>query len=770
MAQRSKLIFLFCIYFLLAGIEAFCLIVYFLFSFSESESGLFLGYSWQRLVFIAVFLLIFLACVFIAYRIWYKPQSAEKIFSITTNKSYLRRVFIFSIVLFVMCCILCLPNPTSLRVLEYRFHVPLEGYFIRLRPVLIWLVLINAQTTLGIFYLCKDAFNNQKPILDKVRGWVTNYIVEIKKRKPFFEYVQQNEGMEKIEEGLLKTHRPPLWILSLTIALLLIWQSTYFFSYYLNIASIYDMQSAFQVEKTGLKFFRSFFPEILEEKSPYLGGVDRFVGINYYVAFVDFYYFLGLFPLSAIQKFENNDARDAYRWEHPESTPLDKTETVFKVRSKEEAEAVIREHPELLLMEYGDQIRDGDYGKIWLFLPEIYLRGNTEHLELYRFCAWFFTMSLIVLLCAAWYVNKFPLGIMLCLFIGAHPFQIYEIYATHQRAGETGQLFSLPISFTILFMGLHFPLIFDKRTSKIYLLLLPIITGSFLSTVRWVRTEYMIIILSIFVIYLFAVNWRLSTRIILCILLLTSFLFWQPVWQTYFDNKINQVRELLENLNRPVFPTSEQRIHHVFWHAVADGLLVNDKRYNYDGEVYGYALPIMQQNPDYIQMRQERLAYAQKYPDMKYYPWFPQFYSEYDGIIRDKVISDIRKDPVQYLHILAGRIVRVFGDTAPLELSVGSCRLAIPFSGWLFFPTILIFIFIRLWVNIKLICFSLPLAITALIYTPLYGTTHYSIFPQVIAAVFAAAIWDGASIFIHNSLDNLFVDRDRFVVPVLTNE
>jgi len=114
---------------------------------------------------------------------------------------------------------------------------------------------------------------------------------------------------------------------------------------------------------------------------------------------------------------------------------------------------------------------------------------------------------------------------------------------------------------------------------------------------------------------------------------------------------------------------------------------------------------------------------------------------EYDKILRDKIIGDIRKDPKWYLNILAKRLYKIINRAAPVQVALKSWRVTLPISGILLIPMLALLAFLRKWPLFKLLCFSLPLAITALVVYADYGTEYYSIFPQVIAAICSAAIW-----------------------------
>jgi len=233
--------------------------------------------------------------------------------------------------------------------------------------------------------------------------------------------------------------------------------------------------------------------------------------------FVDYYYYLNLFPV--------------YAYGH-------------HINSKAEAERIVREDPRSLRMEKGFSIRAGDLGKIWLYLPEAFIRGDTRGLKTFRFNACFFTLALLGLLTAMWYVGQFPLGILLVVLIGSHPFQLYEVYA--DSGYGTGQVFAVNISTTLAVMALSIPLIFCRKLNKFYLWGHPIVSGIFLATIRQVRTEPVVIIFSVLACYIFASQIKKPVRAALILLLLVSFLIGSKGWEAYFDHKINQAYEFVK--------------------------------------------------------------------------------------------------------------------------------------------------------------------------------------------------------------------------------
>jgi hypothetical protein len=84
----------------------------------------------------------------------------------------------------------------------------------------------------------------------------------------------------------------------------------------------------------------------------------------------------------------------------------------------------------------------------------------------------------------------------------------------------------------------------------------------------------------------------------------------------------------------------------------------------------------------------------------------------------------------------------------PVKLAIGPFSIPIFYTGFLAFFVSFVLVRNRLWVFLKIILFTLPLALTALVIYSLNGFTYYSIYPHIaMAYVFAAIILYGFNRF-----------------------
>ncbi len=433
--------------------------------------------------------------------------------------------------------------------------------------------------------------------------------------------------------------------------------------------------------------------------------------------FYYYYHYLGLFPVYA--------------------------EGIEPIYSRDGAEAIIRDRPEALRTERGYVIRSGDLGKIWLFGPSAFLKGDAREPTAAEFNHWFFVLGLIGVLVATWFVGQFPLGVFLVLLIGSHPFQLYEVYADNLPG--TGQVFSIVISSALVLLAPHIPLLFGRSVSKVYLLSLPISTGIFLGTIRQVRSEPMLLIVSVLACYALASNVSRRARAAISLLSLVTLAITLLFWNQYWDSKLAESHDLVAAAGGAPYPGELTR-NHVLWHPIWCGLGDFGQKYGYkwdDVAAFEYAMPILRREGaiDYEMVGTEQSTGW--YDDRRLYNKIIWTNPRYEEILRDKVVGDIARDPAWYLDVLARRTWAILTLVVPVRIALGVNGLNLPSSGLLLVPTLIALALLRQWALLKLLCFSLPLAATALIIYSGSGFTYYSIYPQVLWAIYMASIVSG---------------------------
>ena len=102
----------------------------------------------------------------------------------------------------------------------------------------------------------------------------------------------------------------------------------------------------------------------------------------------------------------------------------------------------------------------------------------------------------------------------------------------------------------------------------------------------------------------------------------------------------------------------------------------------------------------------------------------PEDYKEYEAIMKEKVLSDIKNNPYWYLSILTKRAVRILNNTIPFS-----------YIGW--FSIILAFVLFRFkyFDYLILLFVSVPLSFTPFFIYSGHNATYNSLFPIMTLAI-----------------------------------
>jgi hypothetical protein len=411
--------------------------------------------------------------------------------------------------------------------------------------------------------------------------------------------------------------------------------------------------------------------------------------------------------------------------------------------SKKAARKLVENRGHALVMDLGKpcNTRFGDPGKLFLFWPSALIRQSPAAPSVRLSNVILFTGALTAVLIAFWR-NGYPfLGMLLVIFLGSDPFQVLQVYGVY--GGEN--IFSLPISVTLVVLAMHVRFLTPTPPLGRSAYMTAVATGILIASFREVRAEAAIVGVAVpFVYVTMAGRWR--DRVTLLALLILSYAATAGAWRLYFDRSFASAADFVRRAGGQPY-TGVRNQHHPFWHAIFVGLGDWDDHvhgYEYDDRVaYAYATPILRErygldltydvsmiSPG-IPSSPSRFSdyyFAETYDDAGSYHISPLDLPEYSRVVRDKVISDILHDPRWYLGILRRRLSTVMTDTTPLRLAIGRWRIGIPITGWFVFPTLLIFVAMREWFLAKLILFTLPLSLTALLVFSFGGTTYYSVF------------------------------------------
>jgi len=467
-------------------------------------------------------------------------------------------------------------------------------------------------------------------------------------------------------------------------------------------------------------------------------------GMHNDVYFVYFFWYTGLFPVSSTLAYQPCGYRCSPTQESMAPLPGS--------LSHEAAEAIIKNQPSTLVMDSSWTWYAGDRGKIFLYMLDTWLKGAPWKPSVKPFHRLMFIVSLSSLWFAFWRTRRPGLGALTVLFLGSNPLQIYEV-------NGNDNVFGWSITTAILLLAIHLPLLTNKRVDRRLAFLWPIGTAILMSTIRTFRSEPMPMLAGALLAYLFVrFAGEMSKREMWLrrgALIVTFFAFFfvgHQFWTRYFLSKHEEASALLTKVGGHPYPGNIRMYHH-FWHPVWCGLGDFDKKKGYQWEdtmALAYARPILEQK--FHQYVPSAAFFGAPKTFEEYwdgpeglYKKLPYDIENYNEIIRDKVLSDIKSDPKWYADILYKRADRILTQATPIRLSTRTGFWNVPLlSSKLFLPLLLLALLARAKMAWKLLLFTLPTVTTAMIVYCDRGIPWYGIFHLVMAGIVVMLAYEAA--------------------------
>ena len=450
--------------------------------------------------------------------------------------------------------------------------------------------------------------------------------------------------------------------------------------------------------------------------------------------FVYFLYYTGLFPVAS-----TNNGLNYYFYYTKAAVPRQPNTLEY---SPPGAQATLRTQGKTLVMEWGHTIRSGQLLSTFLFLPDAWRLGSPEHAEVRMTHGALFIASLAAVYLMSWYVNRPVFGTLFVLLVGSNPFQLYEAYR-HEN------VFSWPITALCFMLALALPLLVKPRISIAYAVGAAIVAGAFASTLAQIRPEPITLLGGVAFAFLGATSLALRVRLGLVGLLVVTAALGARAWNAYFDGKFEEAARVVAASGGRVL--SGHRDHyHVFWHPIWCGLgdFGQDHGYDWnDSAALAYAQPILrarygQELPWWwgVQGKEEHDRTADDFVDAgRTYYRIPYNTPHYDEVIRDKVLGDIRHDPMWYAGVLGRRARRLLTETTRPQVTLSpGVMLPLPFSGVLVVPFALALGLFRRWADLKILLFSCAGSVPALLVFSGRGMTHYSVYHLCALALLAS--------------------------------
>lgn len=399
----------------------------------------------------------------------------------------------------------------------------------------------------------------------------------------------------------------------------------------------------------------------------------------------------------------------------------------------EVADALLREVGNSIVMELANAVRAGDNGKIWLLLPDYWLFGETLTATPRLANGGLFIIAIVVLLVNLLRARKDILAVLLVVFLGSNPFQLFEVIANPN-------VFGLPISIFILMTGLHIPIIFNERApSWTVAVLLALFSGILLATVKEIRTEPVIIAAPLLLVYMTipkaAMKMRsLAGALFVCALLVTS-----SLWGRYWDSKLEEATEVVASVGGHVLPDGIRQAHHELWHPIWCGLgdFGADRGFKWlDTAAYAQVVPILKQDYGISVNWSGGYFLDDFYDDAGAYQKKISEIPEYHQVIKSIVQEAVLDDPIWYAGILWKRFDRILTDQTPIRIGLGALTiLAFTYHGALAILLLFGTVRWRRWPETKLLVLSAATSLTPLLIFSGKGATYYSCYHIVAAAI-----------------------------------
>jgi hypothetical protein len=435
-----------------------------------------------------------------------------------------------------------------------------------------------------------------------------------------------------------------------------------------------------------------------------------------------------------------NDREFLFFFKHLGLYPL-KTRAPIRADTRAEAERQLRENAASLVMEEGHAFRMGERGQIFLYLPDAIWSGKTQGVSVALANGGGFVFALCALFGVLWWDRRPLLGLVLVAVLGSDPYQVYETY-------RMPNVFGWGVTSAILLLTAHLPLL-RGRLSPRFTWVLPVLSGLYLATVRTLRSDLLVLAVSVVAVYLIvALPWR--RRLLMTGAFAAAYLGAAISWNAYFKHKFDQAGRVLAQAGGTPY-TGPFVLYHPVWHNLALGLSDFDKKHGWkwdDRMAYNLGVEALrrQYQMEIPPFRRYGYFIEKSYDARGLYPVLAEELPHYYDVIRDRVLADVKGDPGWYLGILGHRTWRILTDTTPLQLEVDTHAVRMPWSFLPVLPLMALCLATRRRFLGTLLLFTLPLSTTPLLIFSGMGATYTAIAHLIGAAVLATALVQGGAL------------------------
>jgi hypothetical protein len=466
--------------------------------------------------------------------------------------------------------------------------------------------------------------------------------------------------------------------------------------------------------------FQMFSPNFDEgyRRSDILGA-KKYIGFNY------FYYHFNYFPVTS------EIHTDYYLLKSDIPNP-----------TKSELEDIIENEGSTLATERLYDIRYGDWGRMFLYFFNSKLMGSTENVTYNPINKILFWIALISLFSSFAAINRLALGTILTVLLGSSPTLLSYVF-------QLSNIHCLQIILAILLLAINVPLMLNARLSsryRLYYYVAPLISGVLVALMATIRMEFVVIAVSVVLVYLFACGLSSLKKITLCLILIVSTVGLKTAITNHLDHKYEEASRIVEEAGGVVFDRKVIQGGHPLWHAVFCGLgdFGKDKGYEWkDRFAYSYAFPELEKTYKQkygidLDYRGSRML-GNTYDETGRFPMKMEDFPEYMDILTRKMKKDFSEDPIWVLSIYARRTWVALVNLSPVHLSIGKVSIYFPYLanvlGVLLLPAAFFLYRRRDYFELKLLLFTLPLATTTILLMSGENNSYASVFHLILLAM-----------------------------------
>ncbi|MCE9616420.1 MAG: hypothetical protein K8T26_19275 [Lentisphaerae bacterium] len=391
--------------------------------------------------------------------------------------------------------------------------------------------------------------------------------------------------------------------------------------------------------------------------------------------------------------------------------------------SPDAAAKLLIERGDSLRMEYINCMRVGERMVKLMKYPLCLWQGSPYAVSHRGVMGTIYTLGLVLLAFALGRHAPFPLGVVLPVLLSASPFIAADIY----RRSLTQTVL---ISASIYAMALLAPVVFDRRLRAGSALLRAALLAAVVVILNNIRSTPTAIYGGVALVILLYHGTSWPKRVALLVVALGLQAGFSRSFDAWWESRYREASAVVERLGGQPF-RGERKAYHAVYHAIWCGLADFDRTYGYrwsDNQPEGYAWPILQARGADVESNADQMGYVAAGPYIEYLPGYGQ-------VLRDRLLANIRADPVWYARIIGQRIRRLLFESDPAHLRIRDTLLTGPRSPWPYLGVLALVLALGLRGYAKLFLLSLPTLAVPLLVTTYGGQQLEFIGHLVLAAV-----------------------------------